>query len=260
MEKMLLAIDIGNTQVVMGVFEGDKMKASWRITTLPHRTADECWTQVMAFCQTAGITVEKLTAAAISSVVPRMTASFERMVQERIAGGCEPFIFQPEEYPYISIRYDNPRSVGADRICNAVAGYAGFGGPLVIVDFGTATTFDVVGENGEYRGGIIAPGLETSSAELHRRAAKLVKVDLKFPPSAVGCSTETSIQSGIMFGALDMIDGLIRRIWREIGGECKAIATGGLAPVIVEKSETISQFVPFLVLDGLNRIYRKMSK
>lgn len=251
----LLAVDIGNTQVVMGVFHQERMLASWRIATLQHRTPDECWTQVMAFCSASNIPLGSLTELAVSSVVPQVTSVFKRMAVDRMPG-VEPFIFQPEEYEGIKILYDNPASVGADRICNAVAGFSRFGGPLIIVDFGTATTFDVVADNGDYSGGIIAPGIETAAAELHRRAAKLIKVDLKFPERIIGKSTEKSMQSGIMFGALDMIDGLVKRIWIEIGGRCKVVATGGLAPLIASRSETIEEYIPFMVLEGLNRIYR----
>ncbi len=251
----LLAIDIGNTQVVMGVFLGEKMSASWRIATQPQRTADECWTQVMAFCAASGITLDSLKKAAISSVVPQVTAAFRRMVYERLPG-VEPFIFLPEEYNGIRIHYDNPAAVGADRICNAVAGFKRFGGPLIVVDFGTATTFDLIADNGDYLGGVIAPGMETAAAELLRRAAKLVKVDLKFPAAVVGNSTEKSTQSGIMFGALEMVDGLVKRIWGEIGGRCRVVATGGLAPLITEFSQTIEVYIPFMVLEGLNLIYR----
>jgi type III pantothenate kinase len=253
---MLLAVDIGNTQVAMGVFDGEKMLGTWRIATVPQRTADECWTQVMAFCQATLLPLEKLQELAISSVVPEVTAAFRRMAKDRMPG-VKPFILEPAEHCRIKIIYDNPRAVGADRICNAIAGFARFGGPLIIVDFGTATTFDVVDEKGDYMGGIIAPGLETSSTELHRRAAKLIKVDLKFPQNIIGKSTENSMQAGIMFGALEMVDGLVKRIWRELGGTCKVIATGGLAPLIAPKSDTISETIPFLVLEGLNIIYQQ---
>jgi len=256
---MLLAIDIGNTQVVLGVFDAERMISSWRLTTTPYRTADECYTQILAFCDASGIRSTEFTGVAISSVVPSMTASFEQMVLNRMTQVRAPFIFKPYEYPYIKIHYDTPRSVGADRICNAVAGYERFGGPLIIVDFGTATTFDVIDEDGGYMGGIICPGIETSSAELVRRAAKLTKVDFKFPDKIIGYSTETSLQAGIMYGELEMIDGLNRKIWKELDRESKVIATGGLAPVIAVKSDTITEIVPFLVLDGLNRIYRKMN-
>ena len=255
---MLLAIDIGNTQIVFGEFSAERMRGNWRLTTLPQRTADECYTQVLAFCGTYDISPETLTEVAISSVVPAMTASFLRMVKDRMPQVSEPFVLAPQDYPFIKIMYDTPKAVGADRICNAVAGFARFGGPLIIVDFGTATTFDVVNARGDYLGGIIAPGIETSTAELHRRAAKLFKVDLKFPPSVIGTSTETSMQSGTMFGELEKIEGLVRRIWEEMGQEGKVIATGGLAPLLAERSAVISEVIPFLVLEGLNRIYHQM--
>lgn len=254
---MLLAIDIGNTQVVMGVFSDGEMIASWRIATWPQRTADECWAQVLAMFQAWELSVGGITDAAISSVAPAITSTFKRMTTDWM-GIDDPYILRPEEYDFIEIKYDQSRSVGADRICNAVAGYEMFGGPLVIVDFGTATTFDVVDEQGNYLGGAIMPGLETSTAELFKKAARLFKVGLRFPETVIGQSTETSIQAGIMYGAIDSVDGIARRIWRELGQECKVIATGGLAPVIVKRSGTVSETVPFLVLKGLNRIYHQV--
>jgi type III pantothenate kinase len=256
---MLLAIDIGNTQVVMGIFEGEKLRFTWRIATSAQRTGDECWAQVLAMCQAYKFPLEALQEVAISSVAPEVTASFRRMVKDHLPS-VEPFIFEPGDYKAIKIYYDNPRAVGSDRICNAVAGFHRFGGPLIVVDFGTATTFDVVDHNGDYLGGAIAPGLETGSAELHRRAAKLIKVDLKYPASSIGRSTETSMQAGIMFGALDMVDGMVRRIWSEISVQCLVVATGGLAPLIAPQSQTITQILPNLVLEGLNMIYQQMRK
>ena len=254
---MLLAIDIGNTQVVMGVFSGVEMIASWRIATWPQRTADECWAQALALFQASGLSAAGIKDAAISSVSPPITTTFKRMTADWMGIG-DPFIVRPEEYDLIQIKYDPPRSVGADRICNAVAGYELYGGPLVIVDFGTATTFDVIDAQGGYLGGAIMPGLETSTAELFKKAARLFKVGLKFPDKVIGQTTETSIQAGIMYGVVDSVDGIVRRIWRELGQECKTIATGGLAPVITARSETVSETVPFLVLKGLNKIYRQV--
>ena len=256
---MLLAVDIGNTLIVMGIFHQSEMLGSWRIASLLQRTADECWTQVMACCSALKIDAAALTEAAISSVVPEITSAFTRMVNDHMPG-VQPFIFKPHEYDGMEIIYDSPKSVGSDRICNAVAGFQRFGGPLIIVDFGTATTFDVVDEKGRYIGGIIAPGLETSAAQLHHRAAKLVKVDFKFPPKVIGDSTETSIQSGLMFGTVEMIDGLVNRIWKEIGRKCPVIATGGLAPLLSEKCAAINQVVPFLVLEGLHLIYQQVKR
>jgi len=256
---MLLAIDIGNTQVVMGLFQVEEMLASWRIATWPERTADECWTQVMAFCAAAGFKTSDIADAAISSVVPAVTAAFKRMAKDWLKLE-NPFILKPEEYHIIRIDYDPPRAVGADRICNAVAGFQIYGGPLIIVDFGTATTFDVVAENGDYLGGCIMPGLETSTAELFKRAARLYKVDMKFPCAVIGKNTEKSLQAGIMFGVVEAVDGLVRRIREELGAECKVIATGGLSPLIVEQSRTIAETAPFLVLKGLNIIYGQMKK
>jgi len=256
---MLLAIDIGNTQVVMGLFRGEEMLANWRIATWPERTADECWTQVMALCAATGHKTSDISHIAISSVVPAVTAAFIRMAKDWLILDT-PFILRPEEYNLIRIDYDPPKAVGADRICNAVAGYKYYGGPLIIVDFGTATTFDVVADNGDYLGGCIMPGLETSTAELFKRAARLYKVDLNFPHKVIGKNTEKSLQAGIMFGIVEAVDGIVKRIWSELGGECKVIATGGLSPLVIKQSRTISETSPFLVLKGLNIIYGQMRK
>lgn len=253
---MLLAIDIGNTQIVMGLFSGEEMPGSWRIATWQQRTADECWGQVMAFCTAYGFKTGDIADAAISSVSPTVTESFRLMAQEWLKLK-DPFILKPEDYTRIRIDYDPPRAVGADRICNAVAGYHLYRGPLVIVDFGTATTFDVIDVKGNYLGGAITPGLETSTAELFKKAARLYKVDLNFPDKVIGKTTEISIQSGVMFGAVDAVDGIVRRIWRELGEECRVISTGGLSALFVKQSATISETVPFLVLKGLNLIYQQ---
>jgi type III pantothenate kinase len=235
------------------------MIGTWRIATWPERTADECWAQVIAFCQAKKLNIEEIDDIAISSVSPAVTAAFRRMSKDWL-NLKEPFILKPEEYKHIKICYDPPRAVGADRICNAAAGFADFGGPLIIVDFGTATTFDVVDANGDYLGGAIMPGLETSASELYKKAARLFKVDLKFPDKVIGHTTESSLQSGILWGTIDAVDGLVGRIWGELGSPCKVIATGGLSPLLVKKSRTISETVPFLVLKGLNIIYNQMRK
>jgi type III pantothenate kinase len=157
----------------------------------------------------------------------------------------------------IKILYENPASVGADRLCNAVGGFNKFGGPLIIVDFGTATTFDVISAQGEYLGGLIAPGIETSSVILHQRAARLPRVELNFPPKYIGTSTEKSIQSGLMFGTVEMIDGLVRRINTELNEKLQVVATGGLAPLILSRCDTIKKHEPFLTLEGLCMIFNR---
>ncbi len=253
---MLLTVDIGNTQTVLGFFEDDELHYPWRIATIPSRTADECWAQVLNCCQAQEIDPKIISGIAISSVAPVVTASFKRMAQDWL-NIAEPFILQPEKYRGIRIKYNPPRAVGADRICNAVAGFQAYGGPLIIVDFGTATTFDVVDENGDYLGGTIMPGLETGAAELFKRAARLYKVDFTFPPSVIGSSTEESLQAGILFSAVDGVDGIVKRIKKELRKQCKVIATGGLASLIAKNSNTIEKIEPFLVLRGLNIIYRQ---
>lgn len=253
---MLLVVDIGNTHIVMGVFNKEELSRNWRVSTISTRTSDEWFAQVMAFANSADFRKGDISDVAVSSVVPEVTFSFKKMAIERM--GIEPFIVESGVDYGLKIAYDNPQAVGPDRICNSVAGLAKYGGPLIIVDFGTATTFDVVSEEGVYLGGAIAPGLETSSGELHRRAAKLTRVELAFPQSVIGKSTESSVQSGIMFGALEMVDGIVRRIWEEIGGKCRAISTGGLAALITPRSNTIELYEPFLVLRGLNIIFNRV--
>ncbi|MBL7191027.1 type III pantothenate kinase [bacterium] len=255
---MLLAIDIGNTHTVMGLFKDDELAANWRASTIPTRTGDEWFTQVMALSRLADFKFNEIKYTAISSVVPEVTLAILRMSSERLH--IEPFMVESDADYGIKNAYDNPRAVGPDRICNAVAGYTLFGGPLIIVDFGTATTFDVISSDGVYLGGVIAPGLETSSKELHRRAAKLTRVDLHFPDKIIGRNTETSVQAGIMFGALESVDGIVKRIWDELGGRCKVIATGGLAGLIAPKSSVIESVQPFLVLIGLNIIFNRVKK
>jgi len=254
---MLLVIDIGNTQIAAGIYEGEVLVAHWRLSSSQERTEDETWILMQAIAAAQGFDLTTVSGVAISSVVPDMTIHFEKMAVKYLHR--KPVTVSHDLRIGLKIRYQNPAHVGADRICNAVGGIARYGTPLIIVDFGTATTFDVVSAEGEYLGGIIAPGIESSAAILHQRAARLPRVALRFPESAIGYSTETSIQSGLMYGTVEMIDGMVDRIQREMGLEVKTVATGGLAKVILCELRRVRQIDEHLTLDGLRLIYERVT-
>ncbi len=253
---MLLAIDIGNTHTVIGIYDNQKLIADWRITSGVSRTEDEVGIEVKAFCTDAGIGIDLIDKAGISSVVPNLTPIIEKMMLKYF--NVKPLIISSDLDLGIKICYDDPSSVGADRLCNAVAGFEKFGGPLVIIDFGTATTYDVISKHGEYLGGVIAPGVETSSAELHRRAAKLPKIDMIFPKEIIGTSTVASMQSGILFGAVDSVEGMIKRIASELKEKPMVIATGGFSTMMSQHTSVIDHTIPSLVLDGIRMIVEKV--
>ena len=253
---MLLAIDIGNTQIAAGLFKNDQLLAHWRLTSSINRTEDETWITMKAIVESLGYDILNTSGVAISSVVPNMTATFEKLSNKYL--NLDPVIVTHQTPSSIKIEYENPANVGADRICNAVAGYEKYKGPLIIVDLGTATTFDVIDANGTYLGGIIAPGIESSSSILHEKAARLPKVELDFPDSVIGRSTEASMQAGIMYGAVEMVKGFVSRINNELGRTHKLIITGGLGKFIVNKLGDEYLLEPFLTLEGLNILYRNI--
>ena len=256
---MLLAIDIGNTHTVFGVYDSARLIADWRVTSMLQRTEDEVGTQVQLFLKEAGIPSRKIDGVGISSVVPNLTDIFSAMAEKYFR--AKPLLVSSSLDLGITIHYDDPNSVGADRLCNAVAGFARFGGPLIIIDFGTATTYDVVAANGDYLGGVISPGIETSAVDLHRRAAKLPKVELHFPKGVVGRDTVTSMQAGILFGAVDAMEGMVGRLQSEIqkkeGKKARVIATGGFARLMAKHSRVIAECAHSLVLDGVRLIYER---
>jgi len=254
---MLLTIDIGNTNIVLGIYDNKDLKSHWRLSSLTTRTNDECWIMMTTLLQQAEIKPSRISGVIISSVVPNLTPAFIRMCENNL--GIDPVIVTGDLDFGLKCLYEDPRAVGADRLVNAVAGYHLFKGPLILVDFGTATTFDVVSENFEYLGGIIAPGIESSASLLHRIAARLPKVEMKFPDELIGRTTETSIQSGLMYGTVEMIDGMIKRLKSELGSDTKTAATGGLANVIIPYCNTISRIEPLLTLLGLRLIYEHVS-
>ena len=253
---MLIAIDIGNTNVVIGIYRKKDLVAHWRLSSQTARTSDECWILLSSLLKSNSIETEQIHGGVISSVVPNLTSTFIMVLEDYFR--LSPIIVDSDLKLDLKILYEDPRAVGADRICNAVAGFHFFGGPLVILDFGTATTFDVVSAKNEYLGGIIAPGIELTASVLHQRAARLPKVELKFPASVIGTTTEASIQAGLMFGTVELINGLIDRIEQQLGHAVKTVATGGLAKVVSPYTNKIERIEPFLTLDGLRLIYEQV--
>lgn len=251
---MILAVDVGNTQTVLGLFSEQGLNGHWRVSTNAALTADELRVKIGALLFADGHDWHHVTGVVISSVVPRLTSAYEEIA--RVATGSEPMVVGPGLKTGMPIRYDNPHEVGADRIVNGVAANEAFGAPVVIVDFGTATTIDVIDASGAYLGGAIAPGLETSAEALFTKAARLSKVDLEPPPRVIGRNTRESVQSGLLLGEAAMIDGLVRRVWDELGAKTTVVATGGLAPQMASLCETIDHVDVDLTLKGLIMIWR----
>jgi type III pantothenate kinase len=222
---VLLAVDVGNTQTVLGLFDGERLAGHWRISTTATLTADELRVVVSGLLAGEALSFADVSEVILSSVVPRLTSAWEEVAEK--ASGRSALVVGPGLKTGMPIRYDNPHEVGADRIVNGVAAYEAFGGPVVVVDFGTATTLDVISADGAYLGGTIAPGVETSAEALFSKAARLSKVDLEAPDKVIGTNTRASVQAGLMLGEAAMIDGLVRRIFGELGVECAVVATGG---------------------------------
>jgi len=255
---MLLAIDIGNTHTVLGFFEGKQLMAHWRLSTSPSRTDDETWGYLQMLVQAAKLSLASVQGVVVASVVPSGTDAMVQMSERYLHR--TPVIVSNAIRLGIAIRYHDPSAVGADRICNAVAAFEMFGGPSIVVDFGTATTYDVIAKNGDYLGGAIAPGIATASSELHRRAARLPRIDLHFPDESIGRDTAASMRSGIMFGAVDAMEGMIRRISKELGSRPTVIATGGFSSLVASRTSKVDHIVPTLVLDGARIIFERVTK
>ena len=252
---MILVFDVGNSNIVLGVFEGDELVADWRISTKRERTADEYGIMLKDLFAIAKIDMSAVKATVISTVVPPLTTILERACQKYLHH--TPLIVGPGIKTGLPINYENPREVGADRIVNAVAGIELYGAPLIIIDFGTATTYCAINSKGEYLGGAIAPGVGISMEALFMRAAKLPRVELIKPLSIIGKNTVTSMQAGIFFGYVGQVDEIVKRMKRELGEKVKAVATGGLSCLIFEESKEIDQVDPFLTLTGLRLIYER---
>ncbi len=253
---MLLAIDVGNTNIVFGVFEDNKLITHWRVVTSRDRTVDEYKLLLKELFDLDGLAVASIDGIAVSCVVPPVIMSLEKACVELY--GIKPLIIGPGIKTGISILYDNPKEVGADRIVNAVAGYEKYRQNLIIVDFGTATTFDCVSKKGEYLGGVIAPGIGTSLEALFTHASKLPRIEIMAPPKVIGTNTVNSMQSGIFYGYIALVEGIIRLISKEMKEDRPmVIATGGLAELIGTASALIEEVDEFLTLKGLKLIYNK---
>jgi type III pantothenate kinase len=250
---MLLTADIGNTNTAIGLYEGDRFVAHWRLTTVPERTADELEIWLRSLLELEGLTGADVSGVAISSVVPAITSAFSEVASEITAGDV--LVVGPGIKTTMAINIDNPREVGADRIVNAVAARQRYGAPCVVVDFGTSTNFDVVGPDGDYLGGSIAPGLVIATDALVSGTAALRNVEFTPPRSPIGRGTVEAIQSGALYGHAGLVDGIMERIAAEIAVPVTRIATGGLASTVVPHCSSVEIIDEFLTLDGLKMIY-----
>jgi type III pantothenate kinase len=250
---MLLAVDIGNTNTGLGLFDGETLRIDWRLETRVERTGDELAAALRGLFELAGLRFSDVTAGIISSVVPPATAAVERFFRRFLE--VKPLVVGPGIEIGMPILYENPREVGADRLVNAVAAHARFPGGAIVVDFGTATKFDVVTDRGDFAGGIIAPGLMVSADALFRATAKLPRVELTPPRNAIGRSTVAAIQSGVVFGYVGLVDALVARIRSELTFSPRVIATGGLAPVIAGQTTSIQETDVLLTLRGLRILH-----
>ena len=251
---MLLAIDIGNSNIVLGVFEGEKLRATWRIATGIHRLADEYATLLLDLLRHDNLEPSDIDDAVICSVVPPLISAFEGVCRRYFK--ISPLVVGAGIKTRVRICMDNPREVGADRIVNAAAAHHLYSGPVIVIDFGTATTFDVVSKKGDYLGGAIAPGIETASEALFMRAAMLPRVELTHPEHAIGRNTIAAMQSGIIYGYVGLIEGIVARIQQELGERTRVVATGGFALIIARETTVIETINPELTLVGLHLIYK----
>jgi type III pantothenate kinase len=250
---MLLCIDIGNTNIMLGLYEGETLGPHWRLATDHERMPDEFAMQLVGLLNYAGVPLNRIHGVAMASGVPVLTSRWREVCQGYL--GLEPLVVSARLKTGVKILYDNPDAVGADRIVDAVAAFQHYGGPLCIVDFGTATTFEAITAAGEYLGGAIAPGIGIAADALSQRAAKLPKVDIARPPSVIGRNTVHSMQSGLLFGYVGLVEGMVARFKAELGPDTQVIGTGGLAPLIAGETTVIDIIAPWLTLDGLRILY-----
>ncbi|HOK09970.1 MAG TPA: type III pantothenate kinase [Candidatus Hydrogenedens sp.] len=255
---MLLVIDVGNSNIVIGIYQKEKLIQHWRVVTSNYRTGDEFHLLLTMLFYSTNIKPSQIRGCCISSVVPDVNPALIHLCER--AFGFEPLMVEPGIRTGIVLQCDNPKEVGADRIVNAVAAVEEYGGPLVIVDFGTATTFDVVTAKAEWLGGVIVPGIQLSADALFEHCAKLPRVDISIPHSVIGRDTVNNIRAGLTFGYADLVDGLIKRIRDELEAPAQAVATGGLAPTIAQISKNIDIVDPLLTLKGLKIIFEKNTR
>jgi len=254
---MLLAVDVGNTNVTMALFEGDRLIADWRVTSHHERTADELAVELRQLFELRGFDFSVVDGVVISSVVPNLNPALIEASRRYLK--CEPVMVGPGVKTSVRIRYDNPKDVGADRIANALAAYTKYGGPIVVIDFGTAVTYDAINAEGDYLGGAIAPGVEISLDALVRHTAMLRRVEPVAPDSVIGRNTVASIQSGLIWGFVAQVEGMVERFRSELGGSAKVIATGGQAALLAGLTHVIETTDPLLTLEGLRLIYAQNS-
>jgi type III pantothenate kinase len=247
---MLLAVDVGNTQTMFGLFDGPELTEHWRIATERHRSGDELGAQYKSF-----LDLRQVDGISLASTVPQLVRSYQEFAGRY--ADAELLELGPGVKTGITVRYDDPREVGPDRVANAVAATDRYGAPCIVVDFGTSTNFDVVSSEGEYVGGVLAPGIEISMDALFERAARLRKVDFVEPPSVIGKTTVAALQSGVVYGFAGQVDGIVTAIRRELGTDARAIATGGLAELIYPHASTIERVDPFLTLEGLRLVWER---
>ena len=247
---MLLAVDVGNTQTMFGLFDGPELTEHWRIATERHRSGDELGAQYKSF-----LDLRQVDGISLASTVPQLVRSYQEFAGRY--ADAELLELGPGVKTGITVRYDDPREVGPDRVANAVAATDRYGAPCIVVDFGTSTNFDVVSADGEYVGGVLAPGIEISMDALFERAARLRKVDFVEPPSVIGKTTVAALQSGVVYGFAGQVDGIVTAIRRELGTDARAIATGGLAELIYPHASTIERVDPFLTLEGLRLVWER---
>ena len=250
---MLLAIDVGNTNLTLGLYEGDKLGPHWRLATDHERMPDEYGLQFLGLLEHAGLSIKNLTGISLASVVPQLTQRVTQACREYLKQ--EPLIVDTGIKTGIRIRYEDPKAVGADRVCDAVAVMHLYGGPACIVDFGTATTFNALTKDGEYLGGAITAGINLAADALFTHTAKLQRIDLQRPPSVIGRNTVHAMQSGLLFGYVSMVEGMVVRFRSELGSDMKVIATGGLAEIVAQETKVINFLAPWLTLDGLRIIW-----
>jgi type III pantothenate kinase len=259
---MLLAIDIGNTNIVLGVFDGTTLRHSWRLTTARDRTSDELGLTVTQLLDRDGLELSNIDGAVMASVVPPLTATMIDMCRRYL--GRDPLNLEAGVETGMPILYEHPSEVGADRIVNGIAAYEAYGRqrklPLIVVDFGTATTFDAISAAGEYLGGVICPGIGISADALFQRAAKLPRIDVRRPPNVIGRTTVTSMQSGLFYGYVGLVEGLVHRLRKELGGAAYCVATGGLAEVISPETDVVDVVDRDLTLQGLRILWERNQK